>query len=135
MININEYLLGKGKTKKYNVKKPEKGCEPQDIIDWLDSFGVDNWYSDHSTLEYPEKGRVGYHIMNGSWGNKLVALDIAMSEFIRQSICVYPKFDNSYISWGFGRQDKNISFDIGLKLMEQIMENPAEAKILKKDEI
>lgn len=136
MININEYLLDKGKTKKYNVDRPKHGCDVQDIIAWLDSFGVENWYDDHSCLDPLEEGNIGYQISSGSWGNKCVSLDIPYGGgHVRQSIVVYPKIDRNYVSWGYGSIDKNISWDKAIELMEDIMENPRETKILKREEL
>lgn len=130
MINIYEYLLDKGKTKKYNVDRPKKGCDAQDIIDWLDSFGVDNWYSDHSLMTTPEEGHIGYHIGSDAWQNKCASLDIPLSKYESQSIVVYPKTDRTYISGRYGSKVRNISFEQAIDFMEEIMENPFEAKLI-----
>lgn len=133
MINIIEYLIGNNKKTK-KVDKPTKDCNVQDIIDWLDSFGVENWYENHSFFDTLEKGSVGYQINSGSWGSKCVSLDIPIGDRTRQSIVITPKY-KSYVSWGYGTKDQDISFEKAIDLMEKIMENPREPKILKREEL
>lgn len=133
MINIIEYLLGNNKKQK-RLKKPTKDCNVQDIIDWLNSFGVENWYENHSFFDTLEKGSVGYQINSASWGSKCVSLDIPIGVRTRQSIVIIPKY-KSYVSWGYGTQDQYISFEKAIDLMEKIMENPREPKILKREEL
>ena len=129
MIDINEYLLSKASAKNPGLKpkakeKPKAGCDVQDIMDWLDSFGLENFYEAH---EWPEKmdiGGVGYKIYKDRYGNNSVSLESRPYEHMIQSIIAYPSVNKSYISWGYTTKDIQLKFDDAIRLMEEVMKEP-----------
>lgn len=129
MIDINEYLLSKASAKNPGLKpktkeKPKEGCDVQEIIDWLDSFGLENFYEAH---EWPEKmdiGEVGYKIYKNTFSGKYVCLETRPYEHVAQTIVAYPTVNKSYISWGYTRKDEKLKFDEAIRLMEEAMKEP-----------
>lgn len=129
MIDINEYLLSKTSAKNPGLKpktmeKPKDGCDVQDIMDWLDSFGLENFYEAHKWPEKMDIGGVGYKIYKDRYGNNSVSLESRPYEHMIQSIIAYPSINKSYISWGYTSKDIQLKFDEAIRLMEEVMKEP-----------
>ena len=117
MIDINEYLLSKTLAKHPGINPkvkdtPKNGCDVQDIMDWLDSFGLENYYEDHEWSDEMEIGEVGYKMYKDKYGSSSVCLENKPREHMTQSILAYPYVNKSYISWGYTSKDEKLKFDV-----------------------
>lgn len=130
MININEYLLCKNSpknfAKKNTVEKPKFMCNPEDVMKWIDGFGIENWDEDHKWPEKKEAGECGWHPETTTFGNHCIWFMNQYNDFSERYVRIFTDADRSYISHGYTTKDIDLSFDEALKFIEEIINHPTE---------
>ena len=130
MININEYLLGKNKEKKFNgknpIEKPKFPCDPEDVTKWIEGFGIDNWDEDHKWPDQMEIGEIGWHVETSRWGKISIWFNNKYGEIAERYVRICPKTQESVLSHGYMSKDIHLSFDEALDFVEAIINNPKE---------
>lgn len=124
MININEYLLGKN-NKKSSVLYPEFGCDLENIVDWIESFGLEEQKSNSPSFTYYNK--LVYKIFyNLNW----VEIEYRTSNCYYNINIDLTKKDNSLISWLDKETEVRsyVDFNEAIKIVEKVLSSKDDIK-------
>ena len=124
MKTIIEYLLSKNK-KSLDVVRPSEGCSVDDIIKWIESSGIKQ-YGPNAL----KPGEVVYDVIRYESStdpaykkHSFVRLVSCLSDHKTQSVIIYP-YGNETKYRTVDHEEKFITFEEAIALMEDIMENP-----------
>jgi len=129
MININEYLLGKTKEKKIKqankIDRPTEKSDVEDIMKWLDGFGLYNWDVDHKWPDKKEEGEFGWHTDTNNWGEPSIYFSNQYAEHAERCVRIHVK-RKAIVSYGYTSKDVGLDFDEALEFIELMIEKPTE---------
>ena len=123
MKALFEYLLSKNK-KPVDVVRPTEGCSIDDIIKWIESYGIKKY-----KVNALKPGEVAYDVIRYDYAkdprykkHSYVKLVSCLSDDKMQSVIIYPYGDET--KYRIGPEKKFITFEEAIILMEDIMVNP-----------
>ena len=124
MKALFEYLLSKNKNS-VDVMRPTEGCSVDDIIKWIESYGIKK-YGAYA----PKPGEVVYDVIRYESAtdptykkHSFVRLISCLQDYKTQSVYIYP-YGNETKYRTVDRKEKFITFEEAVTLMEDILENP-----------